>query len=918
MRSTSFGTQTDVRSVFRDLATRIGDSEAILAPEREPLTYSKLESQIAAVKESLNSRGIGRGDRVVVVLPNGPEIAVSFLAITACAIFVPLNPAYTEDEFRRYLSRLKPKAVIVPSASATSMRGAAKSLSVMTLELGVDPTSPAGCFELAGGTPSSCGDASWNTADDVGLILHTSGTTARQKLVPVRQRHYLAYARAMRDFFRLDSSDRCFALNPMFHGSGIRGSLLVPLVNGSSVVCLPKTDVSSFYRYLELYRPTWYVAAYTIQNAILEESASHRSAIERSCLRFIRCSSGWLDPRIQEGLERTFRAPVIQQYSASETGAITCNPLPPAERKNGSAGVPVVNEVKILGSDGSFLSTGEEGEIVVRGPSVFDGYLDDPEANEAAFVDGWYRTGDLGRFDADGFLTISGRVKDVINRGGEKIAPTEVEAVLSEHTAVQQVRVIGVSHPSLGEEVVAAVVLRRGAAVDETELARFAREKLSDFKVPRRIFFFAAFPLTSTAKVDTKALVRACEERRRSPSSDVAATSLERKLTLLWQRVLGCDRIGPNDDFFLAGGDSLKAEEMLLQVSTELGFDLPGDAVYGDASTIAGMADLLSTDPVDSPTAAHPQRPRVNLDDLVTIATFLGLAPVAWLLPRRTWTSIAKTVARAHITIRRSRARRLQAALPHLETPVTAETIELDFLTGLYRDIMLTLREHVPWRGRLEPAFRGGEHLAAGRGAVLWSASATFSGLMSKKALKAAGVPLVSLRSAVHPYSGTRLGMRVLNPVRTRIENRYLAGSVSLVAGRGSRALRELRAHLDEGRLVVIAANGAEGEPLKMPFLGGTLKLALGAPTLALLHGVPLLPLFTVPDDDGGFEVVIRPAIHVPSGGALRDRAEEMARRYAELLEGYVRKHPSVWRGWFAQNTWEPSEDPAVVETSVQ
>lgn len=693
---------------------------------------------------------------------------------------------------------------------------------------------------------------------------------------------------------------------------------MVPLVNGSSVVCLPETDVDSFYRYLEVYEPTWYVAAYTIQSAILDRAASHRSAVERSRLRFIRCSSGRLDPRIQEGLERTFRAPVIQQYSASETGAITCNPLPPAARKKGSAGVPVVNQVKILGSNGSFLPTGQEGEVVVRGPAVFDGYLDDPDANEAAFTNGWYRTGDLGRFDADGFLTISGRVKEIINRGGEKVAPTEVEAVLARHGAVQQAHVFGIPHPTLGEEVVAAVVLRESASTDETELASFTRKRISDFKVPRRIYFLDAFPLTPTAKVDTDALARACESMERAPSSAVAETSLEKRLALVWRDVLGCDRIGPAEDFFLAGGDSLKAAELLLRVGSELGVDLPADSIYGNASTVAGMARAITVRTIEGPVSRPGKRAIASLDDVVTAATLLGLTPIALLLPRRMRSSFARAVARAHITFRGSQAHRLEGAVANLEAPKTAKEVELAFLSGVYHDIILTLREHVPGRRHPKINLRGREHIPRGRGAVVWSPSATFSGLVSKKALNAAGVPLVSLRSAAHPYSGTRLGMSILNPVRTRVENRYLTDSVSLFERRGSRALRELSSHLDRGRVVVIAANGAEGEPVEAPFLGGTLKLALGAPTLALLQDVPLLPLFTIPREDGDFEVVVEPPLDPGSHGSTRDRASAMARRYTELLETYVRKYPSVWRGWFAQNTWEPSEDPAVVETCAQ
>ena len=272
----------------------MGDYKAILAPGRDALTFSDLKDQVAATRNTLNQWGVGRGDRVVVALPNGPEMAVCFLTVAASAIFTPLNPAYTEDEFRRYIARLRPKLLIVPSDSETPARRAAESLDVMTIELVVEETRPAGCFTLIGGTKIRCADASWNTDNDVALILHTSGTTARQKLVPLKQRHLLTYARGINNFYRLDSTDCCLPLDPMFHGAGLKGSLLVPLINGSAVLCVPDLGVDSFFKYLDIYRPTWYTAGYTIQNAILREAEAHRSVVERSRLRFIRCGSGRL------------------------------------------------------------------------------------------------------------------------------------------------------------------------------------------------------------------------------------------------------------------------------------------------------------------------------------------------------------------------------------------------------------------------------------------------------------------------------------------------------------------------------------------------------------------------------------------------------------------------------------------------
>jgi lauroyl/myristoyl acyltransferase len=256
------------------------------------------------------------------------------------------------------------------------------------------------------------------------------------------------------------------------------------------------------------------------------------------------------------------------------------------------------------------------------------------------------------------------------------------------------------------------------------------------------------------------------------------------------------------------------------------------------------------------------------------------------------------------------RAADFDEALKRLEVPLTPDELERRFLSGVYEDIVMTLREHLPIAWRPAIRLRGAEYIsaarAAGRGAILWSCPSAFGGLIAKKALKAAGVELVNLRSAIHPYSGTWFGMKLVNPVRTRIEDRYLGGTVTLEGAGGLRALQELRGYLEANTVITIAANGSEGTPLAVPFLGGTLKLSLGAPTLAALQGAPLLPVFTVTDGTGGFDVIVGPPVKADSRGYPGETARELARSYATVLEAHLRRHPTEWRGWFARNTWRP------------
>ncbi|MGH8679911.1 MAG: AMP-binding protein [Burkholderiales bacterium] len=918
---------SDLWSVFSDLAARLGENDAILAPGRSTLTFAALKNRIATTKEDLNRLGLGRNDQVAITMPNGPEMAVCLLGTIACAIAVPLNPSYTRDEFRQYFARIRPKALIVPAGAATLAYEVAAELGLRTIELAADTSAPAGTFTLAGRPAGACADPSWNTGDDTGIILLTSGTTSAQKLVPLKPRHLVAYAQGINVVYGLGPTDRSLLVMPMFHAAGLKSSFLAPLLNGAAVVCLEEFGVSSFFRNMDVFRPTWITAGYAFHKAILEGVDAHRDAVERSRVRFIRSGTGSLDTAVKRGLERAFGAPVIELYSSSETGAIACSPMPPEQGKAGTVGRAIFNQVAIMGPGDALLPADEEGEIVVRGPSVFEGYLDDPEANNAAFVDGWYRTGDLGRLDPDGFLTITGRTKEVVNRGGEKISPREIEVVMAEHHAVRDVKAFGIPHLSLGEEVVAAVVLRGGMSASEADLKAFAGKRLADFKVPRRIFFRDALPLGASRKLDVRTLVGECEEilkaerARPEPGPARPLSSTEAVVRDLWRKVLEDDRVGVDDDFFLRGGDSLKAVELLVSLERAFAIELPVEALYGEAATVAKMAariDRLRAGPGRQPedrrdaSTAGPRRrdrPAFSVSDLATSLTLLGLAPVAWLLPRQAWPAVCGALARTHVALRSLRAAAdLGEALRRLDVPLTSEELQRRFLSGAYEDIVVTLREHLPIAWRPPILLQGAEHIsaarAAGRGAVLWSCPSAFGGLIPKKALKAAGVELVNLRSAIHPYSGTWFGVKLLNPVRVRIENRYLAGTVTLGGADGLSALQELRGHLEANAVITIAANGSEGTPFEIPFLGGTLKLSLGAPTLAALHGAPLLPLFAVAGGAGGFEVTIGPPIQAQPGRHAGETARELARGYARVLEAHLRRHPADWRGWFMRHTW--------------
>ncbi|HEX6143296.1 MAG TPA: acyl--CoA ligase [Geminicoccaceae bacterium] len=479
------------------------DAPAIGAIDRPPLTYAGLRGQVDATIRTLNGVGIGRGDPVAIVLPNGPAMASAFVSVAAGAVAAPLNPTYRDEEYDFYLGDLDARALIAQAGSDSPARAVAGRRGIPVLELETADDAPAGAFHLiADLAPGEAARPGTGEADDVGLVLHTSGTTSRPKIVPLTQRNLTASAGQIRDTLKLSPDDRCLNIMPLFHIHGLMAAVMASLAAGASVVCTPGFNALRFFTWLEHVQPTWYTAVPTMHQAILARAGRNRDIAGRARLRFIRSSSSSLPPQVMRDLEALFDCPVIESYGMTEaTHQMTSNLLPPGERKPGTVGVAAGPEVGIMEDGGRLLGPGEIGEVVIRGPSVTPGYQNNPDANAAAFEAGWFRTGDQGVLDDAGYLTITGRLKEIINRGGEKVAPLEVDNVLSDHPAVAQALTFGMPHPKLGEEVAAVVVLRDGQSADEGELRDFARARLADFKLPRKIVFVDEIPKGATGKL---------------------------------------------------------------------------------------------------------------------------------------------------------------------------------------------------------------------------------------------------------------------------------------------------------------------------------------------------------------------------------------------------------------------------------
>ena len=477
------------------------DAPAIGALERTALTHQGLRQLAQRTISDLNRMGIGRGDRVAIVLPNGPEMATAFIAIACGATTAPLNPAYRAEEFDFYLSDLNAKALVVQEGMDSPALAVAAARNIPLLRL--KPGQVAGDFTLHGPDAAAPAARSGFAEDgDIALVLHTSGTTSRPKIVPLSHINVTASAYHIGQTLALTPDDVCLNIMPLFHIHGLIAATLSSIAAGASVVCTPGFNALKFFSWFDEANPTWYTAVPTMHQAILTRAERNREIIAKGRLRFIRSSSSSLPPQVMEALEETFHVPVIESYGMTEAAhQMASNPLPPRQRFSGCVGIAAGPDVAIMDEDGTLLESGGLGEIVIRGRNVTGGYEANPDANAKAFTNGWFRTGDQGIIDEAGYLRLTGRLKELINRGGEKISPLEVDTIIMDHPAVAQVVTFAVPHDKLGEDVAAAVVLREGAACSERELRDFVGTRVADFKVPRKIIFLTEIPKGATGKL---------------------------------------------------------------------------------------------------------------------------------------------------------------------------------------------------------------------------------------------------------------------------------------------------------------------------------------------------------------------------------------------------------------------------------
>ncbi|KAJ9164179.1 hypothetical protein P3X46_023785 [Hevea brasiliensis] len=493
--------------LLKHVAGDFPHGRAVSVSGKFDLTHSQLHELVERAASRLVSAGINPGDVVALTFPNTIEFVSMFLAvIRARATAAPLNSVYTTEEFEFYLSDSESKLLLTPQEGNASAEAAASKLNIRHATVSLPGADSELVFSLPESDVISLAGLA-NEPNDVALFLHTSGTTSRPKGVPLTQLNLASSVRNIMAVYKLTDSDSTVIVLPLFHVHGLVAGLLSSLGSGAAVA-LPaagRFSASTFWKDMLKYKATWYTAVPTIHQIILDRHFSNPEAVYPK-LRFIRSCSASLAPVVLARLEETFCAPVLEAYAMTEaTHLMSSNPLPEdGPHKSGSVGKPVGQEMAILDENGEAQGANKSGEVCIRGPNVTKGYKNNTEANKVAFQFGWFHTGDLGYLDSDGYLHLVGRIKELINRGGEKISPVEVDVILLSHTDIAEAVAFGVPDDKYGEEINCAIIPTEGSNIDEAEVLRYCKENMAAFKVPKKVFITDSLPKTASGKVQRR------------------------------------------------------------------------------------------------------------------------------------------------------------------------------------------------------------------------------------------------------------------------------------------------------------------------------------------------------------------------------------------------------------------------------
>ncbi len=585
-----------VAALLRAQAGQRPDQIALIVPGRAGLCYRDLWAQAQALAAAWPVPATGGPPRIATALEGRSEMAAAWLAVSSSATCVPLDPAAQPAELRKLLVATGAHAVLLEAGAPTSARSVALELGLPLIEVLLDPARPAGTLDLASAPLPARRELPQRRPDDTALIVRTSGTTGEPKLVELSQEMVLAGARALAGHFQLSAADCSLNTRPMFHVAGLIVNTLSTVVSGGRMLSVPMQDPEEFFAAVADYEPTWFSGVPTMHQWLLAHAELYRRKAPHHRFRFLRSAAAALPPATLHKLETLTGAPVIETYGMSERTPIAGNPMPPGIRKPGTVGFALGVELDLLDGDGRSVPRGEEGEVTIRGPVA------------GTQPGQWFRTGDLGRFDDDGYLCLTGRIKDLINRGGQKLLPREIEDALLEHPGVLQAAAFRVAHPTLGEDVAAAIVPAAGAAPQPAQLREFLLSRLAPYKVPSSFTFIDALPVNASGKVRRDALA-ALAAAQAAAASDDAVGETERRVAAIIGELLGTASIPRDASFFALGGDSLAGARVMAQVGRAFHIEVAVDLLFRHPT----VAELASA--IDSLVAA-PQRIAEEIDSL--------------------------------------------------------------------------------------------------------------------------------------------------------------------------------------------------------------------------------------------------------------------------------------------------------------
>jgi acyl-CoA synthetase (AMP-forming)/AMP-acid ligase II/thioesterase domain-containing protein len=594
-----------LRDKIRYWARQQPSESAILSSSHDPLCYRGLLRQIDGIAAALRLAGIRSHHRIANAVTAGPEAILTTVGVACHAAVVPIDPKLTMAELAQRFESLRLNAVICSKGDSCAARTAAEKCGIAIieaapakrkrkLEINLEPTITS--VAAVGGEP---------TEETVAFILQTSGTTELPKFVPFSHGNMLAAAARMQAWFHLAPRDRCLSIAPAYYSHGLKVTVFTPLLTGGSIAMPSSPSIVDLEEWLGDLRPTW-ISASPPWYRLLLETARSRPERPSHHLRFMLSGGTLLGPDVREGLADIFGIPILDHYGSSEAAQIAANLPEAGQSKAGTCGRPWPGILKIVDGDGQRVGEGAPGEVLVTGPTLTAGYLENPDVNRTSFTDGWFHTGDIGCIDSDGFLTLHGRIKELINRGGEKISPFEIESALLQHSDVAEAAAFAVPHPRLGEDAMAAVVLRDGATATPQQLRTFLANRIASFKIPRRILTLDALPKDRMGKIlrgqlaavqsklPAQALNQPPTDARQPPMQD-----LEASLLTLWRRLLQAEDVGPDDDFFDRGGDSLLAVQALLEIERLIGRAAPKSLLF-EAATVRQLLPRLSEPVHDS------------------------------------------------------------------------------------------------------------------------------------------------------------------------------------------------------------------------------------------------------------------------------------------------------------------------------